>query len=406
MEEATTVVLLQTAVLAQLLPVPDITVLTRLPAALATAAIRTLADAPTASPAGMLQFTLLPEMLQLAPAGVTVTLLIFAGKVLLKVTTAVVAAEPLLTALIVQLIVSPTLAVALSTVPVNSTLATAAAVTLVLVVQTAGVAQLVLAPAGTTVVTRLPAAAAFALICTLALAFGARPAAMLQLSVLPLMAEQVAPVAVTVAPLILAGKLVLKVTAPTLGALPLLSALILQVNLSPTMALALSTLAVTLTFGRVAAVTVVVAAQLAAATQVGASGPLAITLLANLSTPAAVADNTTLALAFAARPAGMVQVSVLTAGPQVAPVAVTLMPLILAGTVMTRVTGPLVAPGPLLLALIVQVTRSPTDTALRSTDWLTCTDASTVAGAPVSLPPPPQADRNSKTGKAAARRNG
>jgi len=406
MGDATTVVLLQAAVLAQLLPVPGATVLTRLPAALATAAMRTLAEAPTAKPAGTLQLTLLPEVLQLAPVGVTVTPLIFVDKVLLKVTTDVVAAEPLLSALMVQIIVSPTFAVALSAVPVSSTLATALAVTLVLVVQTAGVAQLALAPAGTTVVARLPAAAAFALTCTLALAFGARPAAMLQLSVVPLMAAQLAPVAVTLAPLILTGKLVFKVTAPVLGALPLLSALMVQVNLSPTMALALSTLAVTLTFGKAAAVTVVVAAQPVAAAQLGASGPLAITLLANLSTPVAVADNTTLALALAARPSGMVQVSVLTAGPQVAPVAVTLMPLILAGTVVTRVTGALVAPGPLLLALMVQVTRSPTDTALRSTVWLTCTDAKTVAGAPASLLPPPQADRSSKTGKAAARRNG
>ncbi|WP_260645459.1 hypothetical protein, partial [Staphylococcus aureus] len=60
------------------------------------------------------------------------------------------------------------------------------AVTLVLAVHTAGVAQLALAPPGTTDATRLPAVAAFAVTSTLALAFGARPAAMLQLRLVPL----------------------------------------------------------------------------------------------------------------------------------------------------------------------------------------------------------------------------
>jgi hypothetical protein len=105
------VVVLQLPLPAQAAPAPAATLLTRLPAALAGALMTTLATPlPAARPAGTVQVSVLPDSaLQLAPVGVTVTApMPDAGSVSVRVIGALVAALPLLFALRVQVMVSPT----------------------------------------------------------------------------------------------------------------------------------------------------------------------------------------------------------------------------------------------------------------------------------------------------------
>jgi len=233
--------------------------------------------------------------------------------------------------------------------------------TVVVVVQLAKTLQLAPVP-GTTVLTRLPEALAVVAISTEAAPPpAARPAGMVQVSVLPAMALQLAPVGVTVTvPVPLAGRVSVSVIGAEEAPVPEFVAVSVQLIASPTNAAVLLTLLLMVTLGIAAAATVVVVVQVALLAQL-APVPGA-TVLTRLPTALAAAETSTVAVPLlAARPAGMVQVSVLPeTGLQVAPVGVTVTaPMPLVGKVSVSMIAAVVGP-PVLVAVSVQLTVLPT----------------------------------------------
>ena len=245
-----------------------------------------------------------------------------AGRVSVNVIGAVEAPVPELVAMSVHVMASPMEPPVLLTLFVTVTLGVAAAATVVVVVQLAAALQLAPVP-GATVLTRLAAVVVGAETSTDAVPLvAARPAAIVHVSVLPVTGLRVAPVGVTVtAPMPLAGRVSVSVIAAVVGP-PVLSAVSVQLTVLPTLVDVLSTLALTVTLGGTgAAATAVVVLQSAADSQLAAPAPEGATMLARVPTVVAVPEMMTLALLPGAKPPAMVQVSVLTAGPQVAPVA-------------------------------------------------------------------------------------
>jgi hypothetical protein len=392
----TEVVVVQLAASVQLAPVPGATVLTRLPAALAGADNTTEAvPPPAARPAGIAQVTVLPVSApQVAPVGVTVKLpRPLEGSVSVSVIAPVDGPVPLLVAVSVQLMVSPTKAEVLLTLLVTLTSGIAAAATAVLVVQVAVDAQEAPVP-GATVLTRLPTALAGAAMTIVAVPLvAASPVGIVQLKVLPETALQVAPVGVTVtAPMPLAGSVSVSVIGAVVGP-PVLTAVRVQWTVLPVEVVAVSTLALTVTFGGIGrALTAVVVLQSAVDEQPCTPAPEASTELASVPTAKVVAETTTVAELPGVAPAAMVQVSVLTAGPHDAPLATTEIALTFVGRLASSVVVPAVAPLPLLVAVTVQVTRSPTSTAPLSTVSETMILDARATCVPLELPssPPPQ----------------
>ena len=257
---------------------PGTRLLTAAPASVAVALTTTFADAPGARPAGTLHASAVPATgAQVAGAwALTTTFARPAGKVSARLTLPVLAPVPLLFTVKVHVMVSPTLTVALSTVFFTVTFGR---VTVVVVWHAAAVAQAGLSgPDGTTLLATVPAAFATAFTTMLASAPAARPAATVQLSVVPTGTPQLAGATgrICSAPT-LAGKLSVRVTGAVVGPLPLLRTRKVQLMVSPRLTVALSTPFVTATLGLV---TVLVVAQSPGVAQAGLSGPDGTTLLA------------------------------------------------------------------------------------------------------------------------------
>src|SRR5471032_2047062 len=316
-------------------------------------------------PAGTVQTSLLPtSAAQVAGAtGVTVILPRLAGKSSLKVIGDVVAPLPLLAAVIVQLTVSPTVAVALSATFFTSTLGL---LTVVLVWQSAGCRHCgASGPDGTTLFTATPACVTLAVTTMLArppLPF--KPAATLQLSTLPATGLQVAPVALTVMLARLAGKVSTSAIAARVAPLPVLVAVMVQLKVSPRFAAVWLATFLIATFGPVSTT---FDWQSLAWAQAAWSGPPGTTRLDKLPSALPLAVMRMLRAPFTAAnwPAAMLQVCTLLAsqldnGGQVTPASATTFDTVrLAGKISASVTTPWLAAPPLLTAVMVQTMLSP-----------------------------------------------
>src|SRR5450830_45620 len=350
------------------------TLLAKVPAMVGCAVTLTLAEAPLARPAGTVQVSTLPTgAVQVAGAtGVITRPVRLAGKVSVSNTVAVVAPLPLLFTVKVQCRVPPRFTLLLSTVLVT---ATRGLVTVELVWQSFACRQSGLSgPEGSTLLTKVPATVGCAVTAILAEAPPpARPAGTVHVRILPTTAAQVAgATGVTTTPVKLAGKVSVRTTAAVVGPLPVLLTVKVQPRLPPRFTLLLSTILFTTTFGLV---TVDIAWQSLACKQSGLSGPDGNRLL--LMVPPAVgrAVMVTVAVAPGARPVGTVQVSTLPTGAahKVGASGTTTRSASPAGKVSVRITGALVAPLPLLLAVRVQLRLPPRFTLPLSTVLLTAT---------------------------------